>query len=196
MPKLTAQPQAETALLIVDMFNLFDFEQGQALANAACRRLSTIARLRERFDAARAPVVYVNDNFSHWQGEFTDLIARCATSPGAPARIASVLSPRASHYYILKPKHSGFLATALPVLLAKLGVRRLVLAGISTDSCILATAQDAAMREYALWCPRDAMAAIHPARHTSALKLLQTSVRADVSSTRQVHSLFPAGVRT
>jgi nicotinamidase-related amidase len=185
----------QTALLIIDMFNLFDFEHGAALAKAACRRVRAIAGLRARFDAAGAPVIYVNDNFSHWQGEFKDLVAQCALACGAPAAITSILAPGSGHYYILKPKHSAFLATALPVLLAKLGVRRLVLTGISTDSCILATAQDATMREYSLWCPSDAMAAINRARHASALKVMKSSVGAAVSSTRQVPGLFPEATR-
>ena len=45
---------------------------------------------------------------------------------------------------MLKPKHSAFLCTALPVLLHQLGVDGLVLAGVATDSCVLATALDLA----------------------------------------------------
>lgn len=179
------------ALLIVDMFNLFDFEQGQALADNAIRIAPVIERLRDRFDQAGAPVIYVNDNFAHWQGEFRDLVAQCMTSEGAPASIARRLAPRPGHYYILKPKHSAFLATPLALLLAKLGTRRLVLTGVSTDSCILATAQDANMREHEIWCPRDATAAIRPELRAHALDILSASMRALTDSTRRARGLFP-----
>ena len=39
-------------------------------------------------------------------------------------------------------------------------VRRLVLTGLSADSCVLATAQGANMREYAVWVPQDAVAGL------------------------------------
>ncbi len=146
------------ALLIIDMINLFDFPGGQALAQQArpvARRLHT---LKQRFRAAGAPVIYVNDNFMHWQADFKEIVA-ISSHPDAPgAEIATVLRPEPDDYFILKPKHSAFLATPLPLLLAQLAVRRLVLTGLATDSCILATAMDAHAREYVVEIPRDGVA--------------------------------------
>lgn len=179
-------------LLIVDMMNLFDFEGGLALGRSASRCAPVIARLRARFDRAGAPVVYVNDNFAHWQGDFRDLVARCLDTPGPSAAIARELAPQPGHYHILKPKHSAFLATPLPVLLGKLGARQLVLTGLAADSCILATAQDANMREFALWVPSDAVAAQSPARKAHALAVIGQSLGGQVRATGSVTGLFPA----
>jgi nicotinamidase-related amidase len=162
------------------------------LGQAALGCARPIARLRARFDESGAPVIYVNDNFAEWQGEFKDLVVHCATSPGPPADIARLLSPKMGHYYVLKPKHSAFLGTPLSILLAKLGVRQLVLCGISVDSCILATAQDANMREFSLWVPRDTVAAITLAQKSRGLALLRETLHADVRTTRAVADLFPA----
>ena len=183
--------RSHPALLIIDMFSLFDFEQGPALAKNAYRIAPAIARLRARFDQAGAPVIYVNDNFAQWQGEFRDLVTRCLATDGLPASIARLLAPNVGHYYILKPKHSAFLATPLPLLLAQLGVKRLVLCGISTDSCILASAQDANMREHDIWCPGDAVAASREQLHEHALELLARSLGACTDSTRRERRLFP-----
>ena len=184
-------PHSTPALLIIDMFNHFAFEHGARLARQAVAIAPAIARLRDRFDRVGAPVIYINDNFAHWQGDFRDLVAHCSTLPGAPSAIASTLSPKAGHYYILKPKHSAFLATPLPLLLSELGARQLVLTGVSTDSCILATAQDANMRELEVWCPTDAVAAITPQRHERALALMAASLGAQVGSSRRTRGLFP-----
>lgn len=184
-----------TALLILDMVNLFDFEGGRRLGSAARAMAPRIAALRRRFDEADAPTIYINDNFSHWQGQFGDLIAACRDAGGAPAAIAQDLAPRPHDYHVLKPKHSAFLATPLAILLAKLDVRRLVLTGISADSCVLATAQDANMREFPLWVPRDGVAAITPARARTALELMSRSLQAQVQATTSVRGLFPAGRR-
>lgn len=186
-----ARAKADTALLLVDLFNLFDFPGGTALARSALEIVPRVAALRDRFDRANAPVIYANDNFSDWQGGFPELVAACLAAGGTPAAIVAALAPRASDYYILKPKHSAFMATALPVLLTQLGVRRLVLAGIAADSCVLATAQDAHMREYTQWVPSDCVAAISPARKDTALALLSRSIGIQTRGSRGTPGVFP-----
>ena len=182
--------RADAALLIVDMVNPFDFDGAQALLAPALRAARCIRALRDRFDRAGAPVVYVNDNFMHWQGEFRDLIAACLARDAPGAAIARLLQPGPSHYYLLKPKHSGFLDTPLEILLRQLQVRRLAITGIAADSCILASAQDAHMREFALWVPSDCTAAESSQRKRRALALVEetygASTRAAVRAKRKL----------
>lgn len=180
------------ALLLVDMINLFDFPGGSQMATAARRITPALVRLRDRFDRAGAPVIHVNDNFAQWRGEFRDLVASCIDAGGIPAEIATRLAPQPHHYHVLKPKHSAFASSALPVLLAKLGVRRLVITGIAADSCVLATAQDANMAEYETWVPSDCVASRQPQRKREALSLLGRSLNARTQASRRVHGLFPA----
>ena len=77
---------SDTALLVLDMVNRFDFEGGDRLAKAARAIVPRIESLRARFDAAGAPTIYVNDNFSHWQGQFGDLVAACREAGGQTRR--------------------------------------------------------------------------------------------------------------
>ncbi len=179
------------ALLVLDMINLFDFPGGTAMATATRRITPAVVRLRQRFDDAGAPVIYVNDNFAQWRGEFRDLVSACVEAGGIPADIATRLAPQPGHYHVLKPKHSGFACTALPVLLGKLGVRRIVIAGIAADSCVLATAQDANMREYEVWVPGDCVASRQPARRREALSLMARSINVRTSASGRVSGLFP-----
>ncbi len=78
------------------------------------------------------------------------------------------------------------------MLLASLGVGRLVLTGLAADSCILTTAQDANMREYELWVPGDCVAAQTLARRTGSLALLRTSLQARTPASARTRGLFPA----
>lgn len=181
-----------TALIILDMINLFDFEGGDTLGAGAVTICPRIAGLRGRFDAAAQPVIHVNDNFARWQGQFSDLVAACLEAGGQAAMVAQRLSPRANDYHVLKPKHSAFHATPLAILLEKLGVQRLVLTGVAADSCILATALDARMREFDLWVPADCVAAITPRRKRDALAVVAHSLEAQVTTSRGVAGLFPA----
>lgn len=173
-----------TALLIIDLFSLFDFPQGRRLAPLAVQAARHAAKMRAAFDARDMPVIYANDNFGNWQRDFPQLVEACRGHGGASAAIVEAIAPRAGDYFILKPKHSAFLATPLPVLLAKLGVQRLLLAGMALDACVLATAVDANAREYATAVAWQATASL-PGRRQPALQTLRHSGAAQVLATRQ-----------
>ena len=100
--------------------------------------------------------------------------------------ISERLRPREDDFFIIKPQFSGFYATNLPVLLPKLGVTRLVLTGIATDICVLFTAADAHMRDYALWVPEDAVAAASDERSRWALEIMNNSMGAQTTPTSEL----------
>jgi len=169
-----------TALLIIDMISDFEFEDGAALRRAAERTIAPIEMLREEAEGCGCPVIYVNDNFGEWHSERSRLVERAVAKGGeVPRRLA----PRRNDYFIIKPQFSGFYSTNLPVLLPKLGVSRLVLAGVATDICILFTAADAHMRDYALWIPEDVVASAHDARGRWALEIMRGTMGAETAST-------------
>ena len=89
-------------------------------------------------------------------------LAGCVSALHAPGRGAAVarrLRPGREDYFILKPRHSAFYSTSLVPLLDFLGVRRLILAGIATNLCVLFTAHDAHMRGYPMVVLSDGCAA-------------------------------------
>ena len=184
---------AGPALLIIDVINHFAFEGARPLAAAARAICAPLRALRGRFDAAGCPVVYANDNWTHWQGGFAELVASCRERGGASAQLAEGLAPEAGHFHLLKPKHSAFRATALPILLQQLGVEQLAITGIATDSCVLATALDAHMRGYRLWVPGDCTAARTPALQQAAMHLLRYTCGAEVASSRGRRAPFGLG---
>lgn len=182
-----------SALVILDMMNLFDFEGGKALANQAGKIAGRIDALRKAYAAAGLPVIYVNDNFMDWNREFRELVAIC-DHPGSLGRpIVETLRPSSTDYYVLKPKHSAFLCTTLPAILGDLRVNHLVVTGIATDACVLATAQDAHMRQYGVSVPSDCVAAPTPARSAAALKLMREAMKLDTRPASSVmKELVPA----
>lgn len=175
------QPGNKTALLIIDMINPFDFEGGDAVRRAAEPVARTLAALRQAADAADVPTIYVNDNFGQWHSEKSRLVehARPSLADGA-------IEPRERDYFIIKPQFSGFYSTNLAVLLPKLGVRRLILTGVATEICVLFTAGDAHMRDYALWVPEDGVVAIDPDQGAGALAIMRSVIGAETASTRSL----------
>jgi nicotinamidase-related amidase len=174
------------ALLLVDLFNRFDFEGGAALARHTLRILPALRRLREGFDARGLPVIHANDNFLAWNAGFPDLVAKCRADPGPASKLAEALAPLPHHCYLLKPRHSAFLATPLPLMLHDLRADGLVIAGVATDSCVLATAQDAKMRDLPFRVPGDCTAAISAARKAAALAIIRQGMLADTRGVSRV----------
>lgn len=166
------------ALLIIDLVNRFDFAGGDRLKAAAEKIVEPVLRLRAAFDAADAPAIYVNDNFGEWHSEKSKLVERAGADAGDFVRR---IEPRERDYFVIKPQLSGFYATNLPLLLPKLGIGRLVLTGIATDMCVLFTAADAHMRDYALWVPADAVAAGSDARAEAALEIIRERLGAETA---------------
>ena len=119
----------------------------------------------------------------HWQADFREIVTACSR---AGAAVARKVAPRKGDDFVLKPKHSGFLDTPLELLLEKIGAGRVVLTGVETDGCILATAIDAHMREIGLHVPSDCVAGRTELRTKRALALMRSALCADVRSSRFV----------
>jgi nicotinamidase-related amidase len=64
-------------------------------------------------------------------------------------------------------------------------VRRVVLTGIATDQCILASALDARMRKLETVVARDGTAAMTPQRHRNALAVMK-EMEVDVRSCARI----------
>ena len=170
------------ALLIIDMINRFDFAGAEALRPRAVSAAEAIRGLRAAFRAADRPVIYVNDNFGEWHSEKSVLVENARVGGN---ELVERLAPEPEDYFIIKPQFSGFYATNLPVLLPKLGVSRLILTGIATDACVLVTAADAHMRDYAIWVPEDAVAASDE-RGARALEIMRRSLNAETAPTAKL----------
>jgi nicotinamidase-related amidase len=155
-----------TALLVIDMLSGWDFPDAQALLRQALRITPRIARLAERCRGAGVPVIYANDNRGRWRSDVHQVVKSALEEDraghdrpaAAGARITRALEPRAEDYVVLKPRASAFHATPLELLLQHLGVRRLILTGVSSDQCVLVTAHEAHMREFEVQIPRDCVA--------------------------------------
>jgi len=146
-------------LLVIDAINDFQFEEGREVLKEAYPMADRIRRFKYRARRSGVPTVYVNDNFGRWRSDFRNLVAHCLRRRARGRAVTALLRPDHQDYFVLKPKHSAFYATTLELLLEQLGARTLILTGLLADSCILATAHDAAMRGYRLIVPEDCVAA-------------------------------------
>jgi nicotinamidase-related amidase len=174
-------PSAGTALLLIDVINDLAFEGSEALVEQATPMAARIAALKRRATEAGVPTIYVNDNFGQWRSDFRQTVEHCtaASSPGRD--VSRRLRPTAKDYFVLKPKHSGFFDTTLDTLLDALRVRRVILCGVAGNICVLFTANDAYMREFAVYAPSDCIASNTAADNEYALRQIALVLKGDVT---------------
>jgi nicotinamidase-related amidase len=160
---------APAALLIVDMISGWDFPDAGELCPQAAAIAPAIAALKRRCRRAGVPVIYANDNRGQWRSDFRHVVDMALRCGGVGERITRALAPHDDDYFVLKPKHSAFFSTPLHLLLQDLKVRRLVIAGVASDQCVLTSAVDARMRDYEVLVPGDCVASQSAARNLRAL---------------------------
>ena len=175
---------ARTALLLIDLQK--DFAQGRVaeavvteaekLAGAARQAgvalvfVRLITRPGEQSEAARA--------FRERQGDTGPLPCQEGTEGAAWAGP----QPGEGDYVVSKSGYSAFAGTRLEESLKAMGRDTLLLAGLTTECCIAATAFDAFARGFHLYIAAEAVGAFDPALHQAALKALALNCATPLAS--------------
>lgn len=175
-----APDKSKAALLIIDVINDLEFSSGKRLLPQAVVMAKKLAALKARVQKAAIPVIYVNDNFGKWRSDFAAQVRHSLQPRMRGAPVVQLLRPGSDDYFVLKPKHSGFFATPLDLLLNYLGVKNLILTGIAGNNCVLFTATDAYLRDFDLWIPADCVVSISKQENLLALKQMHQLLHADI----------------
>ena len=169
------------ALLVIDVINDFQHDDGDKLLRSFQERLTTMAGVLAEARALELPIIYINDESGRWDSNAPAIID-AALGSKAGAEVASSLAPQPGEHFLLKHRYSAFDHTALDLLLAELDIERIVLIGAATEGCIVQTAIDA--REHGLKTTiiRDACASTDPDLEDLALRYAERVVRARLST--------------
>lgn len=160
-------------LLVIDVVNDLAFPGAEKVLPWAEKLAGKLAKFRAGARRVGMPVVYANDNFGLWHASFEEVYRHCTRKSARGAAVSRRLRPGREDYFILKPRHSAFFASSLLPLLEDLGARRLILAGIATNLCVLFTAHDAHMHGYKMVVLSDCCAAESDSDHNVALRQLR-----------------------
>lgn len=193
-----APDEAPAALLLIDVINDLEFPGGEQVLRHALPMAKRLAVLKRRAKQAGIPAIYVNDNFGKWRSDFQTLTRHCLRKTVCGHPLARLLHPEEEDYFVLKPKHSGFFSTVLEVLLAYLKAKTLILTGLTGEMCVLFTAQDAFLRDFHLYIPRDCVASRSTTANKRALAYMATILGANTqpSTTLDLAGLKKAGCKT
>ena len=177
-----APDKSGTALLLIDLINDFEFENGAQLLKLAMPVGKQIANLKLQAKRAGLPIIYINDNFGKWQSDLNKIVSHCLEDGVRGEPFVKLILPDEYDYFVLKPKHSGFYCTSLELLLEHVGSRSLILAGIAGNNCVLFTANDAYMRDFQLFIPADCVVSETEEENNYALKQMEKVLKADITT--------------
>ena len=170
----------ESAVLVVDMLNRYDHEDGDRLMASVRDALPAMRELVARAREEDVPVVYVNDNHGDWSACRPQLVERALQ--GRAPELVEPIAPPADVGFVVKARHSIFYQTQLEYLLRQEEVERIVLVGQVTEQCILYSALDAYVRHFEVAVPRDAVAHIHEDLAGAALRMMERNMSADIAA--------------
>ena len=198
---------SEPGLVVVDVQRDFgdpDRLGGYGLTEAALGALeAAVSRIGELVATARSlgvPVIWVelgSDPARPWHasnwlraGDYHAPIL-----PNEPCVLGSAgaqwyrMEPVAGEPRVVKRGYSGFLGTDLDARLRAAGCEWLTIAGLTSECCVDATAQDAIQLDWPVVIPRDATAAYDFSVNEAALKQLELNV-AVLSDADEVAALW------
>lgn len=128
-------------LVVVDVLNDFEHEDGELLLESLRARHEGLLRAIDGARAASVPVVYVNDHLGDWSADRATLVERARRGKGG--QLLRAVEPRSSEPLLIKARYSAFDHTGLELLLRELDAERILLAGGSTEGCIVQSGIDA-----------------------------------------------------
>jgi nicotinamidase-related amidase len=125
-------------LLVVDVLNDFEHEDGDKLLNSLRERqpalVAALSSVRER----DIPVIYANDNYGVWDGDARAQVERARAGKGGD--LIPDIAPKERDRFIVKPGYSAFDHTPLKLVLRQLETERILLVGMATEMCVTQTA--------------------------------------------------------
>ncbi len=197
---LELQGIERTALLVIDMQNGFCASGGSfaALGLDVSMCTAAIPGCVTLVEAARAAGVSVVYTRYVYRADYQDggvLVqeilpamqeAKSLAAGTWDAELVEELVPSAAEFVVDKNRYSAFYATGLQPILTSLGVRDLILCGVTTNMCVETTARDASQRDYRVFVVSDATGELDRARHELALGTIGFGFGAVVTSEQVV----------
>jgi ureidoacrylate peracid hydrolase len=196
-----------TALIVVDMQNVFCAEGAAVEVPMARAIVPNINRLARATRAAGGLVVWVQmtvERRADWALVLDNLLTPALAErvldsirPGSEGHaLWPAMEPAAGDLYIAKNRYSGFLPSAgtLTARLRERAIDTAMIVGTLTNVCCESSARDAAMLDFKTFMVSDANAARTDEEHMATLvNFIQTF--GDVRSTDEMIALIEAGAQ-
>jgi len=185
MPEKVFINPEESALVVIDMQKDFCYEDGALFVGDAVEAI--IPRIRGLIEAAlrkKAQLIFTQDWHSQDDEEFEVWGRHCVRDTRGAEILDELFLKEA--YAVKKQKYSAFFGTGLDAHLKEKGMRRLILAGVVTNICVLHTAIDASLRGYETIVPEDCVAALSDYEQEYGLRHIKSILKGTVTSSGNI----------
>lgn len=172
------------ALLLVDVINTFEHEDGDALLASFRQRHEGLMTALARARTEQIAVVYANDNEGVWDGDAPGLVRKAVAGRGG--KLIEAIAPRDGDRFVIKPRYSAFDHTPLVLILRELEIDRLLLAGAATEMCVVQTAIDGRELGFKISVLADACATVDERLEQLSFEYLEKVVGARIDRVGQV----------
>ncbi len=173
----------ERAVLVVDMIH--DFVYGKFGSERAQRTIPCAKELIARARAKSVPVIYLRD--AHKKGDKElEVWGEHAMRGTTGSEVIPEIAPQKGDYVLEKTRYSSFHETGLDKLLEKLGVKEVIVTGVTTDICVRHTAADAFFRGYRVIVPTECVQTISDEAQCNALDEMKKLYNAEIVSLSKV----------
>jgi nicotinamidase-related amidase len=183
--------ETRSALLLVDVQNRFLFGANESDAAPTAPVLAPTEKLLSTARASEIPRYFVTVGHASgfadagpWLRRLADMgadvTARLRMPPLSPwaSAIPSAIAPQPGEVHLTKWRFSAFYETGLEILLRGAGIETLVIGGVASYGCIIATYLDACSRGFFPLLCTEAVDGAHPALHKAAMDFM--TVRSQV----------------
>jgi ureidoacrylate peracid hydrolase len=182
---------SHTALLVVDMQNDYVSESGASHKRhgsvSAVRAI--VPPLQKLLDSARqtdALLVYIQMTFDAQLRLLSDVdyvrrIKRYGETPMVVKgtwghAVIDELSPQPGDMVVEKQRSSAFVGTNLDLLLRSNHIQSVIVTGVVTQGCVMATASSALLHDYYVTVVNDCVASAKKELHDAALMLMKSTL--------------------
>jgi nicotinamidase-related amidase len=194
--------ETRSALLLVDVQNRFIFGASESEPAPTARVMAPIGKLLATARAKAVPRFYVtvghppgaavaswmrrlNDMGSDVKGRLNPESHEQAEWGGA---IPEAIAPQPDDVHLMKCRFSAFYETGLEMVLRGTGIETVVIGGVASYGCIIATYIDACSRGFFPLLCADAVDGAEPAMHKAAMDFMGTKSRLSVDEICQIWS--------
>jgi ureidoacrylate peracid hydrolase len=200
MPATQLLAETRSALLLVDVQNRFIFGASESTPAPTARVMAPIGTLLATARTRDIPRYYVTVTHpagaeaAPWMRRLADMgsdvASRLNPAPHSTwdAEIPTAIAPQSGEVHLLKCRFSAFYETALEVVLRGAGIETLVIGGIASYGCIIATYIDACTRGFFPLLCTEAVDGADPAMHKAAIDFMSPNCRVGVDDIRRIWS--------
>jgi nicotinamidase-related amidase len=187
IPPLRLLAETRSALLLVDVQNRFIFGPNKPASTSTAPVMQPIGKLLRTARTQGVPRFYVTvghapeADSAPWMRRLSDMGAdvkgRLAQPPLSAwaSDIPSEIAPQPGEVHLTKWRFSAFYETALDVLLRGAGIETVVIGGVASYGCIIATYIDACSRGFFPLLCTEAVDGAEPTMHRAAIDFMGPS---------------------